>query len=79
MNFHAIFNIEILQIMKSILKQQMHNPNFYVPLVSFEKHKGIIFSNVHVTWWSSTITYVIIYHSSLMIYLLIGFHNLIWS
>ncbi len=60
MNFHAIFNIEILQIMKSILKQQMRNPNFYVPLVSFEKHKGIIFSNVHVIWWSSTITYVII-------------------
>jgi hypothetical protein len=60
MNFHAIFNIEILQIMKSILKQQLHNPNFYVPLVRFEKHKGIIFNNLHVTWRSSTITYVII-------------------
>jgi hypothetical protein len=42
MNFHAILNIETLQIMKSILKQQIHNPNYYVPLVIFEKHKDTI-------------------------------------
>ncbi len=50
MNFHAILNIETLQIMKSILKQQIHNPNFCVPLVIFQKHKGTIFSNVHIVY-----------------------------
>jgi hypothetical protein len=48
MNFHSILNIETLQIMKSILKQQIHNPNFCVPLVIFQKHKGTILSNVHI-------------------------------
>jgi hypothetical protein len=50
MNFDAILNTETLQIMKSILKQQIHNPNYCVPLVIFKKHKGIISSNVHIVY-----------------------------
>jgi hypothetical protein len=50
MNFHSILNIETLQIMKSILKQQIHNPNYCVTLVIFQKHKGTIFSNVHIVY-----------------------------
>ncbi len=50
MNFHPILNIETLQIIKSILKQQIHNPNYCVPLVIFQNHKGTIFSNVHIVY-----------------------------